>query len=158
MLQLLRSPPSLCLYHRPTYLHPLPGFSRCSCPAPPPLVPCPLCKLIPPARRLSLQASLIPPPYTSSSREPWPAPAQFSPTQTAPRGHTHFSLSLLQSSWLREAVTQGTLSPSPSNLSGCQRTMTLTWRKSCGSFILRGFLARLSWSPAAGGVWLETQE
>lgn len=39
-----------------------------------------------------------------------------------------------------------------------QKMMTLTWRKSCGSFILRGLLASLNWSPAAGGAWLETPE
>lgn len=158
MQQLLSPPPSLCLHRRPTSPHLLLGFSHCSHPAPPPLVLCPLCKLIPPAQPLSLPASLLPSPYTFSSRELWPAPAQLSPTQAAPRGPTHCCLSLLQNSSLRWGVTHGTLFLSPSNLSGCQTMMTLTWRRSCGSFILRGFLASLSWSLAAGGAWLETSE
>ncbi len=120
MQQLLRPPPSLCFHHRPTYLHLLPGFSRSSHPAPPPLVLCPPCKLIPLARPQSLPANLQPSPFTSSSREPWPALAQLSPTQTAPRGLTHYYLSLLQISSSRRGVTHGTLSLSPSNLSGCK--------------------------------------
>lgn len=120
--QLLRPPLSLCHCRRPTYLHLHRGFSRSNRPAPPPPpVPCPPCKpQIPPARPPSLPANFRPSPCTSSSREPWPAPARLSPTRTARRGHTHYCLSLLQISSLRSGGTHGTLSPSPSNLSGCK--------------------------------------
>lgn len=154
-------PQSLCLHQRPTYLHLLPGSIRSSCPAPPPLVLCPLCKLIPPARPPSLPASLRPSPFTSSSGEPWPTPAQLSPNQTAPRGPIQFCLSLLLMSSPSSGGSHGTLSLSPSNPSGCQKTMTSTWRRSCGSFDLRGLsglLASLRWSPAAGWVWSEITE
>lgn len=120
MQRLLRPPLTLCFHRRPTYLHLLPGFSRSSRPAPPPLDLCPLCKRILPARPLSLPASLQPSPCTSSSRGLLPAPAQLSPTLTAPRGPTHYCLNPLQISLSRRGVTQGILSRSPSNLSGCK--------------------------------------
>lgn len=143
---------SLCFRRPPTYLRLLQEFSHSSFPTPPPLVPCPSCKPIHPAPQPSLPATHQTSLCTSASSEHWPTPAQLSPAQTAPRGLTRYYSSRLQISSQRRGVTRGTLFLSPLNLSGFQKMTTLTWKRRCGSFSLRGLRGSLIWSLAAGGA------
>lgn len=151
MEQFLRPPLSLCFYRPPTYLHLPPGFSRSSHPASPPQVPSPRCKLTrraqPPSHPASLHSSL----YMFASLGLWPVPVHLSQTQTVPIEPTHCCLRYHQRSPQKWGLTHGTLSPSPSNHLGCQKTMTLTLKRRCANLPLSRPTSR-SWSPAAGEV------
>lgn len=149
MEQFLRPPLCLPRYRPPTYLHLPPGFSLSSHPASPPQVPSPRRKLIPRAQPLSHPASLHSSLYMFASLGLWPVLVHLSQTQTVPREPTHCCLRCHQRSPQKWGVTHGALSPSPSNLLGCQKTMTLTLKKRCANLLLSRPTSR-SWSPAAG--------